>query len=79
MANKEQKSNRETKKKKKPAKKDSKDSAKDAVSTTAKVPVFKDPTKTLWGKIIVWILIFGMGALIIVALVISIVNNAGGI
>jgi hypothetical protein len=66
MANKEQKSNRETKKKKKPAKKDSSTAA---ATATAKVPVFKDPTQSIWGKVVIWILIFGMGALIIVALI----------
>jgi len=42
---------------------------------TNKIPTFSDPTKTIWGKIVVWILIFGMGALIIAALIVAIVTN----
>ncbi|MDR2827913.1 MAG: hypothetical protein LBV51_00640 [Acholeplasmatales bacterium] len=41
-----------------------------------KVPVLKDPSDSLFGKIVVWILIFGMGAIIIVSLVVAIVLQA---
>ena len=63
-------------KKKKPKKKVV--NTKNKRETTEKVPTFGDPTKTLWGKIIVWILIAGMGALVIVSAVVLIYKVVTG-
>jgi hypothetical protein len=38
------------------------------------LPIFKDPSESIAGKIIVWILILGMGALIIVGTIVGIIN-----
>ncbi len=34
---------------------------------------FQDPTETWWGKIVVWILLFGMVGLIILSFVLAII------
>jgi len=36
---------------------------------------FQDPTQTWWGKIIVWILLFGMVGLIILSFVLAIIKG----
>jgi hypothetical protein len=36
---------------------------------------YKNPTETWWGKIIVWLLVFGMVGGIILSFILSIINN----
>ncbi|MCK9235331.1 MAG: hypothetical protein WC225_05700 [Acholeplasmataceae bacterium] len=36
---------------------------------------FKNPTDSWWGKVIIWILIFGMVGAVIVGFILSIVNG----
>lgn len=36
---------------------------------------FKNPTETLWGKIIVWFLIIGTIGLVFVSLIMAIIQN----
>jgi len=36
---------------------------------------YKNPTETWWGKIIVWLLVFGMVGGVILSFILSIINN----
>lgn len=47
---------------------------KDDKSKTNPVPVFNNPLETIWGKIIVWVLIFGFAGLIIASVIIALVS-----
>ncbi len=36
---------------------------------------YKNPSETVWGKIILWLIIFGMAGLIIVSLILAIISS----
>lgn len=36
---------------------------------------YKNPSETIWGKIILWLIIFGMAGLIIVSLILAIISS----
>jgi type IV secretory pathway VirB6-like protein len=75
MATKEEKKRKKIEKDnaKRKAIKNKKAAEQNAVSTS-KVPTFKDPSQTLWGKIVIGILILGMGGIVIIGLIFAIIN-----
>lgn len=45
------------------------------VVTKNEKPDYKNPIDSIWGKVLVWILLFGMFGLVVITAIVAIVQN----